>query len=56
MARAMLEISPHLSIILCSGYSEQLDEASARKLGIRRFFNKPVDLSALLDEVREALQ
>ncbi|MDP2827287.1 MAG: PAS domain S-box protein [Sulfuricellaceae bacterium] len=56
MAQAMLAISPHLPIILCSGYSELIDEASAKRIGIRRFFNKPVDLVALLEDVREAVK
>lgn len=56
LVQALLAIEPQLPIILCSGYSEQINESSAMKFGIRRFFNKPVDLNALLDEVREAVR
>lgn len=56
LTQAMLAISPHLPVILCSGYSEQINELSAMQFGIRRFFNKPVDLDALLDEVRGAVK
>jgi PAS domain S-box-containing protein len=56
MAQAMLAISPNLPIILCSGYSELINEASAMKFGIRRFFNKPVDAEMLLAELRNAVK
>lgn len=39
---------PTLPAILCTGYSERLDEARARQLGASRFFMKPVDSDVLI--------
>lgn len=55
LARRMLQIRPDLPIILCTGYSNLVDEALARAWGIKGFAMKPLtkkDIAALL---REAL-
>ncbi len=55
LARTMLSIRPELPIILCSGYSAALDEASALAMGIRRFLMKPVPAKVLMDAVKKSL-
>jgi PAS domain S-box-containing protein len=47
LAGRMLALRPDLPIILCSGYSEHIDEALAVDLGIGAFLNKPFGLRAL---------
>lgn len=48
LIQAVLRLRPDLPALLCTGYSERLDEAGARRLGVRRFFLKPVDGDALV--------
>ena len=55
LAEEMLAIRPALPIILCTGYSEHIDEMRARMLGIRRYLTKPIDVMAFLDAVNELL-
>ncbi|HEY8095040.1 MAG TPA: ATP-binding protein [Methylobacter sp.] len=48
LACAMLAIKPELPIILITGYSERINADEAKRLGIRRYLNKPVDGKKLL--------
>lgn len=52
LARTLLDMNPSLPIILCTGYSETIDETSAKALGIRTLLMKPVAGETL---VRESL-
>ena len=54
LARAVLARRPQLPVILCTAYSDQLDEPRALALGIRHFFRKPFDALALLRAIRGA--
>lgn len=47
LASRMLARRPDLPIILCTGYSSEIDEASARALGIRRYLMKPMSMTEL---------
>ena len=54
LARRLLQIRPDLPIILCTGYSNLVDEALAKACGIKGFAMKPLttkETSALLKEV-----
>lgn len=48
MAVKMLEISKDLPIVLCTGFSESVDEEMALSKNIRAFLAKPVKLNELL--------
>ncbi|MBT9587024.1 response regulator [bacterium] len=48
-ARDALKIRPDLPIILCTGFSEQIDADSARAMGIRHFLQKPVKPAVLFE-------
>ena len=37
LAQRMLQIRPEIPIILCTGYSDSIDENSAKNLGIKEF-------------------
>jgi len=56
LARNVLKIRPNLPIILCTGYSNLVDEESAKQAGIRGFIMKPLTkkgLAKLLATVKE---
>ena len=55
LAREMLSIRPDLPIIICTGFSERINEDLAREMGIRGFLMKPITISALAHEVRRVL-
>lgn len=55
LAREVLALRPDLPIVLCTGYSEEMDEAKARAIGIRAYLAKPVAARDLLDTVANLL-
>ncbi len=55
LARNVLRLRPELPIILCTGYSSLVDEASAKRYGIRGFLAKPLlrkELAKLLRDLK----
>ncbi|MBI2377230.1 MAG: response regulator [Deltaproteobacteria bacterium] len=55
LVRSILEIRPGTPILICTGYSDVLDESAARRLGVRGFLMKPIDRLGLAKAVRDAL-
>ncbi len=55
LAEKMLEIKPDMPIILCSGYSDDLDSSFIRKKGIARYLLKPVDMRELSCTIHDVL-
>jgi len=55
LAERILQREPAMPIILCTGYSEEMDAVRARELGICRFITKPVDNRELAQTIREVL-
>jgi PAS domain S-box-containing protein len=55
LALAMWEIRPNLPIVAISGYSKNVSEQNARKLGYRDFLAKPFELKSLVTIVRRSL-
>ena len=53
MSRKMLEIQPGLPIIICSGYSDAINQDVAHKNGIADFLPKPMDFELLIKRVSE---
>ncbi len=51
----LLAIRPGLPIILCTGYSDKVNEEVARRAGARRLLMKPVELRKLARAIREVL-
>ncbi len=54
MATAMLKQRPQLPVLLCTGYSDQVDRAIARQNGIAGFMAKPVNLNDMLQWIKDA--
>ena len=55
MASEMLALRHNLPVILTTGYSDLVDEASAKALGIRAFLNKPTETQHLLITISDLL-
>jgi CheY-like chemotaxis protein len=55
LARALLDIRPDLPIVLCSGFSDPVNEESLRSMGISGLLLKPLTIHELAHSVRMAL-
>ncbi|MBI5581720.1 MAG: PAS domain S-box protein [Deltaproteobacteria bacterium] len=55
LVRQMIQIRPGVPIILCTGFSDQIDEKQAYSLGIKSFLLKPLVARDLAAAVRRAL-
>ena len=53
LARNVLRIRPDLPIILCTGYSNLIDEKAAKQVGIKSFIMKPVTKNELAKALRK---
>lgn len=51
LAREILQMRPDIPIILCTGYSDVIDEAQAKAIGIRQFCLKPIDMEQLGEQL-----
>ena len=56
LATRLLAIRADLPIILCTGYSEAINQEKAKEIGIREMLMKPVLVSTLTDAIRRALR
>ncbi len=56
MAKFMLDIRPDLPILLCTGYSEHVNEKIASQAGIAGFMHKPLEIAKLLQWLHEPAQ
>jgi PAS domain S-box-containing protein len=55
VARALLAKRPDVPVLICTGYSETLDEDGARALGARALLLKPLDRAQLGEALRAAI-
>jgi PAS domain S-box-containing protein len=55
LAKKMLELRPDIPIILCTGYSLQIDQEMTQEVGIRKFVTKPVSRDTLITIISEIL-
>jgi len=56
LAKKLLELQPNLPIVLCTGFSETIDKAKAKALGICGYVKKPVDTFTLAQAIKSALK
>ena len=56
LARKLLAIRPDMPIILCSGFSENMNKEKARSLGLKSFLMKPVTVEELSQTIRRVLE
>ena len=52
LAQELKKIRPDIPIILCTGFSEQIDAQKAKAIGIKAFLMKPLTLNRLAEAVR----
>ena len=55
LMKKVLQIRPDMKTILCTGYSERVDEEKAIALGAKAYALKPLDRKQLAITVREIL-
>ena len=55
LARELISIRPDISIILCTGFSERINQEKAAAIGIHGFLMKPVVRSEMAGMVRKVL-
>jgi len=54
-AKEVLAVRPDVPVILCTGFSELINEEKAREVGIRRYLTKPISKKDLAEAVRKVL-
>jgi CheY-like chemotaxis protein/anti-sigma regulatory factor (Ser/Thr protein kinase) len=55
LARKLMVIRPDIPIILCSGFSDNMNEEKAKSIGLKSFLLKPVAVEVLSHTIRNAL-
>ena len=55
LSKKLLKIRPDLPIILCTGFSDVVDEDQAKALGIHTYIKKPVVIRELAKAIRSAV-
>ncbi|MEJ2247844.1 MAG: response regulator [Acidobacteriota bacterium] len=55
LASELMKIRPDIPDIMCTGYSERIDEKRARDLGIKALMMKPFTIRRLSRIVRDVL-
>lgn len=56
MAKEMVRIRSDIPIIICTGYSKDLNHKVAKDLGIKAYCEKPLRMKDLANKIREALK
>jgi DNA-binding NtrC family response regulator len=56
LSKEILNIRPDIPVILCTGYSELVNQEIATKSGIKKFLLKPVDSNFLAHTIYELLR
>ncbi|QTA78331.1 Two component system response regulator/histidine kinase [Desulfonema limicola] len=56
LAKEMIRIRSNIPIILCTGFSEQIDEKKAEAAGIKKYIIKPAARNDLAKALREVLE
>ncbi len=55
LAQELIGIRPDIPVIVCTGFSETLDEDQARAIGIKELILKPFTIKEISDLIRRAL-
>jgi len=56
LALELMAVRPDIPIILCTGFSEQINEDAAKRMGIRAFVPKPIVMHQMARAIREAVE
>ncbi|MBW2004689.1 MAG: PAS domain S-box protein [Deltaproteobacteria bacterium] len=55
LAKELMTIRPDIPIILCTGFSEHMNEEKAKAIGIRKFVMKPFIMREMAEAIRQVL-
>jgi CheY-like chemotaxis protein len=55
LTKELMAIRPDIPIILCTGFSEHINEEKAKAIGIRRFIMKPFVMHEMAEAIRQVL-
>ena len=55
LAQQLIHIRPDVSVILCTGFTEEMTQEKARALGVKEFIMKPIIKSQIAEAIRRAL-
>jgi PAS domain S-box-containing protein len=55
LAKELMAIRPGIPIILCTGFSEHINEEKAKAIGIRKLVMKPFIMREMAEAIRQAL-
>ncbi len=55
LSRKILKLRPNMPIVLCTGFSEKIQEETAKSIGVREFLMKPIILRDIAQIIRRAL-
>lgn len=55
LARELMAVRPEIPVILCTGFSELIDEQQAQTAGIRAFVMKPYVIAGMARTIRQVL-
>jgi CheY-like chemotaxis protein/anti-sigma regulatory factor (Ser/Thr protein kinase) len=55
LAKELLSIKPNLPVIICTGYSQTMDQERAKQIGIKAFVMKPILINEIAAAVRKVL-
>jgi YesN/AraC family two-component response regulator len=55
LAHEIIKIRPEIPIILCTGFSEHMNDEKANSMGIKKFVLKPVSMEEIANAIRDAL-
>jgi CheY-like chemotaxis protein len=55
LAKTLLKLRSDIPIILCTGYSEHINEDKAKANGIRAFVEKPIISGEIANTIRKVL-
>ena len=55
LAKEILGLRPDIPVILCTGFSERMDNQVAKDIGIRKLLIKPIMLSELANTIRQVI-
>jgi PAS domain S-box-containing protein len=55
LARELMAIRPDIPIMLCTGFSEHINEEKAKAIGIQKFVMKPFILREMAESIRQVL-
>jgi CheY-like chemotaxis protein len=55
LAIEMMKIRPHIPVILCTGYNENITQEKVFSLGVKGFLLKPIRKKALAEKIAKVL-